>query len=351
MKNTIYWESCDLTSEELYERLQHVDTGVCAYTREKCAEMVPSINAILELKKKHNAVVLAHTYVNPEIIYGVADHVGDSYFLSDVARRSSADVIIFVAVEFMAETAKILNPSKRVFQTSSNGGCSLADSITGEQVAELKKQYPEHSFICYINTTAAVKAQCDLCVTSSNVYGIVENLENDKVFFLPDRLMAQNVKSYLAEKGIEKEVLYTEGSCYVHEEYQPEMIDHLRVKYPGVSVAVHPECAPGVTGKADYIGSTSGIYDHVRGTDASSYVLVTECGLSSRLRVENPEKKIVGSCNFCKYMQSNTLETVLHTLENLDPTMEISLPSQDLEAARRCIDNMFAEVEKSKPSV
>jgi quinolinate synthase len=318
---------------------------------DKCQEMVPSINKILELKEKHNAIVLAHTYVNPEIIYGIADHVGDSYFLSDVARKSEADVIIFVAVKFMAETAKILNPSKRVFQTSSNGGCSLADSITGAEVEKLKEQYPDHSFICYINTTAEVKAQCDICVTSSNVYGIVENLENDKIFFLPDRLMAQNIVAFLAEKGIEKEVLYSDGSCYVHEEYQPEMIDHLRVKYPGVSVAVHPECAPGVTGKADYIGSTSGIYNHVRETEKDAYVLVTECGLSSRLRVENPEKKIVGSCNFCKYMQSNSLETVLKTLEDLDPKMEICLESEVMDRARGCIDNMFSEVEKFSSSV
>lgn len=336
-----------MTGEELYQKLQHVDTGVCSYTADRCEEMIPSINEILELKKKHNAIVLAHTYVNPELIYGVADHVGDSYFLSDVARKSDADMIIFVAVKFMAETAKILNPSKRVFQTTSNGGCSLADSITGEEVAALRVQHPDHTFICYINTTAAVKAQCHICVTSSNVYGIIENLENDKVFFLPDRLMAQNVIAYLAEKGIEKEVLYSDGSCYVHEEYQPEMIDHLRVKYPGVSVAVHPECSPAVTAKADFVGSTSGIYNHVRETNADSYVLVTECGLSSRLRVDNPEKKIVGSCNFCKYMQSNDLESVLYTLRTLGADMEISLPEDEMSKARRCIDNMFAEVEKS----
>ena len=335
-----------MNAKDLHLRLQHVDTGVCRYTEEKCEEFMPSIGRIQELKKKHNAIILAHTYVNPEIIYGVADEVGDSYFLSKKALESDADMIFFVAVKFMAETAKILNPGKRVFQTSQNGGCSLADSITGEEVSELRKRYPDHTFICYINTTADVKAQCDICVTSSNVYGIVENLDNDKIFFLPDRLMAQNVMTYLKEKGIDKEILYSEGSCYVHETYDPEMIDYLRLQNPGLSVAVHPECAPGVTGKADYVGSTSGIHEHVRETDHSSYLLVTECGLSSRLRVEHPNKKIVGSCTFCRYMQANTLESLEETMEILDPKMEILLEEKTMSRARNCIDRMFTEVDR-----
>jgi len=335
-----------MEATELHQQLKHVDTGVCRYTLEKCEEFMPSIAKIRELKKKHNAIILAHTYVNPEIIYGVADEVGDSYYLSKKALESDAEMIFFVSVRFMAETAKILSPSKRVFQTSSNGGCSLADSITGEQVAELRRRHPEHTFICYINTTAEVKAQCDISVTSSNVYGIIENLENDKVFFLPDRLMAQNVIGYLKAKGVEKEILYSDGSCYVHETYDPEMIDYLRVQNPGLSVAVHPECAPGVTGKADYVGSTSGIHEHVRTSDHASYLLVTECGLSSRLRVEHPEKKIVGSCTFCRYMQANTLETLAETMESLDPQMEILLDQDVMSKARTCIDRMFEETDR-----
>lgn len=336
-----------MRADELYQKLQNVDTGVCTYTLEKCQELVPTISRIQDLKKKHNAVVLAHTYVNPEIIYGVADHVGDSYFLSNAAKSSDADVIIFVAVKFMAETAKILNPNKKVFQTSYQGGCSLADSVTGEEVLKLKEQYPDHTFICYINTTADVKAACDICVTSSNVYSIIENLNNDKVYFLPDRLMAQNVISCLKEKGIKKEILYTSGSCYVHETYDPEMIDYLKLKYPKVSVAVHPECAPGVTSKADYVGSTSGIYQHVKNTEEDAYVLVTECGLSSRIKVEHPEKKIVGSCTFCRYMQSNQLDLIQETLEGKHPNLEITLDSDTLKKARLCIERMFEETEKA----
>jgi quinolinate synthase len=202
-----------MTAEELYKKLETVDTGVCSYTLEKCESWIPDINRILKLKQEKNAIILAHTYVNPEIIYSVSDHVGDSYYLSDVARKSSAEMIIFIAVKFMAETAKILNPNKRVFQTNLDGGCSLADSITGDEVANLRKTYPDHTFICYINTTAAVKAQCDICVTSSNVYDIVANLDNDKIYFLPDRLMAQNVIEDLKQRGLKKEVLRRKLLC------------------------------------------------------------------------------------------------------------------------------------------
>lgn len=332
---------------ELYEKLKTVDTGICAYTEEKCAELVPLINKINKLKKEKNAIILAHTYVNPEIIYGVSDYVGDSYFLSDVARKSDAERIFFVAVDFMAETAKLLNPNKKVFKTNRKGGCSLADSITGKEVLKLREEYPEHTFICYINTTADVKAACDLSVTSSNVYQIVENLDNDKIFFLPDRLMAQNIIDHLRQKGIQKEVLYSSGACYVHETYDPEMIDYLKLKHDNISVAIHPECPPDVIAKADYVGSTSGIFNHVKDSDANAYVLVTECGLSSRIRAEFPEKKIVGSCNFCRHMQGNTLELLEETMRTENSEMEIVLDESTSEKARANIERMFQEVEKS----
>ncbi|MBF0197806.1 MAG: quinolinate synthase NadA [Planctomycetes bacterium] len=340
-----------MTAEELHEKLSTVDTGVCNYTVEKCREYIPLVNKILQLKKEKNAIILAHTYVNPEILYGVADHVGDSYLLSDIARKSEQDTIIFVAVTFMAETAKILSPTKQVFHTNLDGGCSLADSITGQEVADLRKKHPEHTFVCYINTTAEVKAQCDICVTSSNVYQILESLENDKIFFLPDRLMAQNLQVYLKEKGIDKEILYSEGSCYVHETYDAEMIDYLRLKHEGIAVAVHPECAPSVTHKADYVGSTGGIYNYVKETGAPSYALVTECGLSSRIQVECPQKKIVGSCAFCKYMQGNTLDNIAHVLETSDSQYEVKLDLDLVAKASTCIENMFSEVEKSNSAL
>jgi len=336
-----------LEAKDLYKTLASVDTGVCVYTYEKCEELIPVINEINKLKKEKNAIILAHTYVNPEILYGVADYVGDSYYLSDVARKSDADRIFFVAVDFMAETAKLLNPEKKVYKTNNNGGCSLADSITGAEVNALREKYPDHTFICYINTTADVKAACDLSVTSSNVYSIVANLDTDKIFFLPDRLMALNIIDYLKEHKIEKEVLYSSGSCYVHESYDPEMIDYLKLQNKDISVAVHPECPPEVIAKADYVGSTSGIFNHVNSSDASAYVLVTECGLSSRIRAESPDKKIIGSCNFCRYMQGNNLDLIKETIVNESSEMEITLDPLLSEKARKCIERMFSEVEKN----
>lgn len=337
-----------MQAAELFEKLKEVSTGVCSYTLERCEEMMPVINDIRRLKREKNAIVLAHTYVKPEIIAGVADEVGDSYYLSDAARKSDADSIIFIAVKFMAETAKILNPHKKVYQPNSNGGCTLADSITGEEVSKLKQKYPDHTFICYINTTAEVKAQCDVCVTSSNVYKIVENIDSDKIFFLPDRWMAQNVIQYLKQRGVEKEILYSQGACYVHETYDPEMLDYLRLKYDDVSIAVHPECTPDVIAKADFVGSTGGIYQHVQNTSHKAYVLVTECGLSSRLQTEIPGKKIVGSCTFCRYMQANELSTVHQVLAGKGEEYLIELDEKVATSARRCIERMFLEVEKSQ---
>ncbi|RAP37771.1 quinolinate synthase, partial [Candidatus Marinamargulisbacteria bacterium SCGC AAA071-K20] len=194
------------TAKELFNSLQHVKLGgnTCLYTLEKCEELVPIVNSILKLKQEKNAIILAHSYVVPDIIHTVADFVGDSYELSKHARDSSADTIVFSAVRFMAESAKLLNPDKTVIVPSEPNGCSLADSITGEDVRKLRKQFSDYTFVCYINTTAEVKAECDVCVTSSNVYSIIEAIPNDNIYFLPDRLMGQNVKNELDKKGVKK---------------------------------------------------------------------------------------------------------------------------------------------------
>lgn len=328
-----------MKAEELYEKLCTVDVGLCTYTLDKCREMLPVVNRILELKKEKNAMILAHSYVVPDILYGVADCLGDSYQLAKSAMNSDCEMIVFSAVRFMAEAAKILNPGKKVVLPNKEGGCSLADSITGEQVRELKQKYPEHTFVCYINTTAEVKAECDVCVTSSNVYKIVEKLDNDRIYFLPDKLMGYNVRTWMKEKGIQKELLVWDGSCYVHELYEPEMVDYMRVKFPGLSVAVHPECRPEVAEKADYIGSTGGLLEHVRTTDHPSYLVLTECGLSARLQAENPQKRIVGSCHFCKYMQGNSLNGILDALQGGGE--EIEVPEDVAKRAKKCIDRMF----------
>ncbi len=332
-----------ITPEDLYHRLEGIKVGgnVCKYSLKKCEALTPIINQINHLKKAKNAVILAHSYVSPEIIYGVSDYVGDSYQLAKQATNSEAEIIIFVAVKFMGETAKILNPAKRVYIPSEVNGCTLADSITLKDLLRLKEKYPEHAVISYVNTTAEIKAYSDVIVTSSNVYSIVEKFPNDKIIFLPDKLMGQNLIEEMKKRGVNKEIITFDGSCYVHEEYDPEMVDFLKLEYPDLSVLVHPECSSSVVEKADFVGSTSGLMKHVRETNKENYLLLTECGLADRLKVELPNKKFVGSCTMCRYMKSNNLDNVLRVLENPQPNDEILLDDAIITKAKKSLDNMF----------
>jgi len=337
-----------ITLDELYAKLKPIRVGspLCEFTREHCERLLPTIRRIHELKREQNAIILAHNYVAPEVLYGVADHTGDSYGLAKKAKASEADVIVFAAVRFMTETAKILNPDKTVLDPNPNGGCSLADGIMAADVRRLRTQYPDHTFVCYINTTAEVKALCDVCVTSSNVYKIVEAIDNDRIYFLPDKLMAQNVIEHCRKHGIDKIIDYWDGTCYVHEEYAPEAVDFVRANNPGVDVLVHPECKPDVVRKADYVGSTTNMLDHVRGSDADTFFLLTECGLTGVLQSEFPRKRFVGSCTMCKYMKSNSLDDILRVLEAPQPHQIIELSPEVQRDALRCVEAMFDYVEQ-----
>ncbi len=338
-----------ISAEELYGKLKRiaVDNPLCAYTYERCCSLAPVINDILELKFDKNALILAHAYVHPDIIYGVADHVGDSYGLAKKARSTDKEMIVFPSVRFMAETAKILCPEKIVIDPNPNGGCSLADSITAEDVYRLRDRYPNHTFVCYINTTAAVKAACDVCVTSSNIYRILERLPTDKIYFVPDRLMGENAKNWLKKKGIDKEVLTYPGTCYVHEEFEPEMIDHLRKQHPDAIVLAHPECKPEVVAKADVVGSTTEMYNYVmnRSQETKPFLLLTECGVASRLSVDAPQARLIGGCTMCKYMRSNSLEAIRRVLQDPLPSQIIEIDASILESARQCIERMFVYAE------
>jgi quinolinate synthase len=336
-----------ITAEGLYEKLKDIQVGnpICRFTEENCQLLLPTIRRIEELKREKNAIVLAHNYVAPQILYSVADHTGDSFGLSKVAKESQADVIVFAAVRFMVETAKILNPEKTVLDPNPDGGCSLADAITARDVRRLRAKYPDHTFVCYINTTAGVKAECDVCVTSSNVYKIMERIENDKIYFLPDKLMGENIINFLQAKGVRKQIEVFDGTCYVHEEYQPQSVDQVRRNFPGTQVLVHPECKPGVVDKADYVGSTSGMLDHVRQSKGDSFFLLTECGLTGILQSEFPGKKFVGSCTTCKYMKANSLEDILNVLENPRPENTIELASDVQQKALQCLERMFEYAE------
>lgn len=321
--------------------------NVCRYSPKKCEELAPIVNEILKLKREKNAVILAHSYVSPDVLYTVADFTGDSYKLSLDARKTDAQIIVFVAVRFMAETAKILNPEKRVFVGSEFNGCSLADSIDALKVGELKKRYPDRAFVCYINTTAEVKALCDVCVTSSNVYQIVQDLQNDKVFFLPDKLMGMNLVEEMKRRGVKKDIVYyDEGMCYVHEEYDPDMIDYLRMEYENLKVLSHPECSKEVIARSDFVGSTEKLLSYVKEHGKGNYLMLTECGLLDRVSREASEATLVGSCRFCKYMKSNSLLKLLETLRDLPSRLEIKLDEEVRRSALISIENMFKLAKK-----
>jgi quinolinate synthase len=331
------------TAEKLYETLKDVQVGTSGpYPFARCEQMAPLVDEINRLKKEKNAVILAHSYVHPEIIYGVADFTGDSYQLSKDAKSVEADLIIFVAVKFMAETAKALNPGKEVRIPSRLSGCSLADSITGDDVRRLKTENPDSTFVCYINTSAEVKAECDVCVTSSNVYEIVEKIPSDKIYFLPDKLMGENLQDEMARRGVEKEIKLYDGNCYVHADYDAGRVKRLRGKYPEIKILSHPECSRDIVEQSDFVASTSGMMDYMRGDDSgSAYLLLTECGLAGRAQVEMPEKTFIGPCLECKYMKSNSLEDIRRVLTDPEPEDVVEISDEVREGSLRCIDAMF----------
>lgn len=332
-----------ISAEQLYEKLKDIKVGgtVCHYSLKKCEELIPIINEINELKDEKNAVILAHSYISPEIIYGVSDFVGDSYKLSREAMKTDAKTIIFVAVQFMGETAKILNPEKEVLIPGTLTGCTLADSINAKQVRELRQKYPDYTFVCYINTTAEVKAECDICVTSANVYTIVENIPNDKIYFLPDKLMGQNLKNEMARRDAKKDIQFYSGACYVHEEYNIDQIHKIRLEYPNAKIVSHPECNAAVVDNSDFVGSTEQMLGYMRETESNEFLMLTECGLSSRLQSEFPQKKLVGSCTMCRYMKSNSLENILRVLKNPQPYDRVSFDEATRLRALRTIEAMF----------
>ncbi len=333
----------DAEAERLLGALMHVDCDSRGRTwnLDTCREIAPLTLEINRLKKEKEAVILAHSYVEPEIIYGVGDFKGDSYYLSMQARDSRAKVIVFAGVVFMAETAKILSPEATVVVPDRGSGCSLADSITGEDVRRLRGLYPDATVVCYINSTAEVKAESDVCVTSGNVYDIVASLAARRIVFVPDRLMAENLKGELKRRGVAKEVISSNGTCLVHEEFTLEQVGAARAQFPGLRIVAHPECAPEVADAADFVGSTGAMMRYVKGTDAPYFLMLTECGLVGRLEVEAPEKRFIGGCRLCPYMKLNSLEKVRDALAAPREDQIITLDDGLRRRAARCIERMF----------
>lgn len=293
------------------------------------------IDAILDLKRTRNAVILAHNYQTPEIFHCVADIVGDSLALAREATKVDAEVIVLAGVHFMAETAKLLNPGKTVLMPDLEAGCSLAASITAADVRLLRERYPGVPVVTYVNTSAAVKAESDICCTSGNARKVIESLGVDRVIMLPDEYLAQNVA---AETGVK--IITWAGHCEVHERFTAAEIRELREQYPGVVVLAHPECPPEVVAEADFAGSTAAMGNYVADKKPRRVVLVTECSMSDNVAVQHPDVEFVRPCNLCPHMKRITLPKIRQALETLAP--EVTIEPAIATRARQAVARMLA---------
>jgi quinolinate synthase len=297
--------------------------------------LADDIIEILRLKRERNAVILAHNYQTPDIFHTVADIVGDSLALAREAVRTNASVIVLAGVHFMAETAKLLNPEKTVLIPDRDAGCSLAASITAEDVQLLRARYPGIPVVTYVNTSAAVKAESDICCTSGNATKIIESLGASRVIMLPDEYLAQNTA-----KQTKVEIIAWKGHCEVHERFTADDIRDLRTSHPGVIVLAHPECPPEVVAEADFAGSTAAMADYVGKRRPSRVVLLTECSMSDNVALQYPDVDFVRPCNLCPHMKRITLPKIRRSLETM--TNEVVVDAAVAERARRAVERMLA---------
>lgn len=296
------------------------------------------VEAILRLKRDKNATILAHNYQAPEIFHTVADIVGDSLALAREAAATDADIIVMAGVHFMAETSKLLNPNKRVFIPDTRAGCSLAESITAEDVRELRRRYPGVPVVTYVNTSAAVKAESDICCTSGNALKVIRSLGVDRVIMLPDEFLARNI----AAQAPEIEVISWAGHCEVHELFTPDDIRAVRESYPGVTVMTHPECPPDVVAEADFSGSTAMMADFVAERRPQRVALVTECSMGDNLAQQFRDVEFVKPCNLCPHMKRITLGNIRAALEM--EQHEVHIDPLLAGRARAAVERMLAVV-------
>jgi quinolinate synthase len=299
----------------------------------------PVIAEINRLKREKDAVILAHNYMTPEIFHCVGDFMGDSLALAREAARTDAAVIVQAGVHFMAETSKILSPDKIVLIPDSRAGCSLAASITGADVRLLRQRYPGLPVVTYVNTSAEVKAESDICCTSGNAVSVVEAIARefgtDTVIMIPDKYLARNVA---AQTGVK--VITWEGACEVHERFTAQEIRDYRAAHPGIVVLAHPECPPEVVAEADFAGSTAAMINYVGDRKPRRVVMITECSMSDNVAVEHPEVEFVRPCNLCPHMKRITLDGILHSLQTM--TTEVIVPADIAARAKAPIDRMLA---------
>jgi quinolinate synthase len=296
----------------------------------------PYIAAINELKRQRNAVIIAHNYQTPEIFHGVADFVGDSLSMAQQGAKTEADVIVLAGVHFMAETAKILSPEKTVLIPDLRAGCSLAASITAEDIRLLRQRYPGVPVVTYVNTSAAVKAESDICCTSANAVAVVESLGVDRVIFLPDEFLGKYVASQT-----KVQIILWKGHCEVHERFTgQELRDYRAAQGEGIQILAHPECPPEVLAEADFVGSTAAMIRHVDLARPRRVVLITECSMSDNVAVEFPDVEFVRPCNLCPHMKRITLPKILHSLQAME--FQVEVDPEVAARARLAVERMLA---------
>lgn len=313
--------------EPMYQRVQHIITPM------EWPYYAPLIKEINELKKTKNAVILAHNYMTPEIFHCVSDFRGDSLQLAKEAARVDAKVIVQAGVHFMAETSKLLSPEKTVLIPDIRAGCSLAASITPEDVRMLREAYPGVPIVTYVNTSAAVKAECDITCTSSNAVKVVESLGAPRVICIPDQYLAKWVQTQT-----KVEVITWKGACEVHERFSGEELEEMRKNDPGLKIIAHPECPPDVIAAADFTGSTSGMINWVKDKRPKKVMLVTECSMASNVAVETPEVEFIRPCNLCPHMKRISLEGIYDSLVHMQH--EVTVDPDVAERARRAVERM-----------
>jgi quinolinate synthase len=316
-------------SEHLYAKVRHAIPAI------EWPMMSTDIDAIIALKKSRNAVILAHNYQTPEIFHCVADIVGDSLALAREAMQVEADVIVLAGVHFMAETAKLLNPSKTVLIPDRGAGCSLADSITPGDVRLLRQKYPGVPIVTYVNTSAAVKAESDICCTSGNARAVIESLDVERVIMLPDEYLARNIAAETKVK-----VITWTGHCEVHERFSAQEVRQLRENHPGVVVLAHPECPPDVLAEADFAGSTAAMSSYVATKRPPRVVLLTECSMSDNVAIQYPDLEFIRPCNLCPHMKTITLGNIRRALETMQH--QVTIEESVATRARLAVERMLA---------
>ena len=318
-----------IATDDIYQKISKVMPEI------EWSIHAPYIHKINQLKKEKNAIILAHNYQTPEIYHGVSDVAADSLALAIEAAKTKADIIVMAGVHFMAETSKLMCPEKKVLLPDMDAGCSLSSSITGKDVRLLKEKYPGVPVVSYVNTSADVKAETDICCTSANAVKIVESLGVKKVIFLPDDYLAKYVASQT-----NVEIIAWKGICMVHDQFNEKEINDIREKNPGIKIIAHPECPPEVIKASDFAGSTGGMISYVKNNQPQKVMMVTECSMSDNIQVENPNVEFIRPCNLCPHMKKITLPKILDCLEN--ETGEIIMDRETIKKARIPVERMAA---------